>query len=165
MQRTLRVTAMLSFVVLALSIPARSAIPTATAGSSKIPKLLNQIKNHAAEANYDVATLDSCRRSPVSWRLYAETLNMIKAHANDLFQDYYELQRLRESATPAQRDAIDKLELLLRGMASSLTNIFEKMHADQSRVDSPEFRNEIHDNWVKINAVYQELCKCTKMRN
>lgn len=165
MKRALRFTALLSVAALALSIPVRYAIAAAPPDSNTIPKLLDQVKHHAAEANFDATVLDTYRHSPVSAGLYAERLNMIKEHANDLFQDYYELQRQRDSGTPAQREAIDKLDPLVREMATSLTNTYQRMNMHQGRVNMPEFRDGIRENWEKINAVYQHLCKCTDKRN
>lgn len=165
MKRTLRFTAMLGVAAFALAIPASSAFAAAPPDSTTIPKLLDQVKHHAAEANYDAEILNSLRNSNVDFRTYARVLNDIKAHANDLFQDYYELQRQRDSGTPAQREAIDKLEPLLREMATSLTNSLQKLDAHQAGVNTPEFRKGIRENWEKINAVYQHLCKCTEQRS
>jgi hypothetical protein len=124
-------------------------------------QILNQVKQHAAEANYDAALLDSYRRSNLDWRSYARTLAEIKEHANDLFQDYYELQRARNSGTQAQRVAIDKLEPLLREMATELTNTFQTLNEHQARVNTPNFRTRVHADSVKINAVYEFQCQCT----
>lgn len=165
MKRTLRFTTMLSVAALALSIPMRSAFAAAPPDSTTVPKLLDQVKHHAAEANYDAEILNSLRHSNVDFRTYGQVLNNIKTHANDLFQDYYELQRQRDSGTPAQREAIDKLEPLLREMATSLTNTFQKLDAHQTGVNTPEFRKGIRENWEKINVVYQHLCKCTEKQN
>lgn len=165
MKHVARWTAMLSVAACALLIPARGAFAAPPSDSTSIPKVLDQVKGHAAEASYDAAVLDSYRHSDVDWRTYAERLTMIKDHANDLFQDYYQLQRLRDSGTPAQREAIDKLEPLVRAMATELTNTFQSLNEHKAQVNFPEFRNRARANWEKINAVYEHLCKCTDKRS
>lgn len=165
MKRALQFATMLSLAALALLVPMRSAYAAERSGSSAIPKLLNEVKHHAAEAKYDAEVLETHRRSPVDWRVYAQTLTNIKGHANDLFQDYYTLQRVRDSGTPAQREAIDKLEPLLRDMATSLTNTIQTLNAHQQRVNMPEFRDKVLADSKKINAVYEYMCKCTDQRS
>ncbi|HEV2323491.1 MAG TPA: hypothetical protein VGS10_06030 [Terracidiphilus sp.] len=161
MKHLIRLTAALSVATLALAIPARSALAAAPPHSKPIPKLFDQVKQHAAEANYDAAVLDSYRRTNIDFRSYAQLLNHMKEHANDLFQDYYELQRVRDSGTPAQREAIDKLEPQLREMATELTNTFQKLNERQEQVNTPKFRDQVHGSSVKIHEVYKTLCECT----
>lgn len=165
MKRALQFTAMLSLAALALLVPVRSAYAAERSHSTTIPKLLDQIKQHAAEANYDAEVLESYKNSNFDLRTHAQVLTNIKEHANDLFQDYDTLQRVRDSGKPAQRDAIDKLEPLLRDMATSLTNTLQTLNAHQERVNMPEFRNMERANWEKINAVYEYMCKCTDKRS
>lgn len=162
MKHLTRLAAALSVAALALAIPARSAFAaTPPDSSSTIPKLLDQVKQHAGEANYDAAVLDSYRRSNLDFRSYALVLNHMKEHANDLFQDYYELKRVRDSGTPAQREAIDTLEPQLREMATELTNTFQKLNERQGHVNTPTFRDQVHASSMKIHEVYKTLCKCT----
>lgn len=163
MKPMIRLAAALSAAALALAIPAHSAFAaTPPDSSSSIPKLLDQVKQHAGEANYDAAVLDSYRHSNLDFRSYALVLNHMKEHANDLFQDYYELQRVRDSGTPAQQEAIDKLEPQLREMATELTNTFQKLNEHQEHVNTPKFRDQVHASSLKIHEVYRTLCECTK---
>jgi hypothetical protein len=153
--------AAISFAVLALMAPVPAAIAQATDTSSNA-KLLQQAKTHAAEANYDAALLDSYGRSDMDWRAHAQCLTNIKEHANDLFEDYYQLQRMRDKGTPQQREAIDRLEPLLRDMGTNLTDTIQNLNLHQGRVHMPSFRTRIHADYVAINKVYQLLCECTK---
>lgn len=162
MKHVIRLAAVMSVAALALAIPAHSAFAAAPPDSSStIPKLLNQVKQHASEANHDAQLMESYRRSNVDFKTYAQALTNIKEHANDLFQDFYALQRVRESGTPAQREAIDNLEPLLREMATSLTNTIQTLNTQKSEVNMPEFRKRVHADSMKIEAVYRHLCECT----
>jgi len=152
--------AALSFAVLALMASVPAAIAQ-TADTTSIAKLFQQAKIHAAEANYDAALLDSFGHSDMDWRAHAKCLTNIKEHANDLFEDYYQLQRIRDKGTPEQREVIDRLEPLLRDMGTSLTNTIQTLNLHQGRVHMPSFRTNIHADYVAINKVYELLCACT----
>lgn len=149
--------------VAALALLAPAAICAAQAqNSTSIPQLLQQVKDHAAQARYDAALLDSYARSGLEWRMHASALANIKEHVNDLFQDFYELQQMRPEGTPRQQQAIDRLEPLLRDMATSLTNTFQKLNEHQGRVHMPSFRTQVATDYQSINKVYEFLCECTK---
>ncbi len=161
MKNVIRSIAMLSIAAFALSIPASSAFAAGTPDSTTIPQLFQHVKHHAAQASFDVDILETFRRSNVNWETYGQTLNQIRKHVNDLFEDYYQLKRMRNNGTPAQQQAIDRLEPLLRDMATSLTSTIQALNADQRLVNMPGFRARIRANWVKIHAVYKLLCQCT----
>jgi hypothetical protein len=153
--------AMLRVAALALLVPAAVAFAAQTPDSASISKLFQQARNHAALANEDIELLDSGRYSNYSPQMHGLYLQKVKEHAADLFRDYYQLQVLREKGTPQQREAIDRLEPLLKDMATSLTNTLQTFNAHPSLVQMPPYRDRIHSDWQKVNAVYEQLCKCT----
>jgi len=161
MKMLIQFTTVLSAAALSLSLAVRPAFAVAPPDSTTIAKLLDQAKQHAAQANNDASLLDTYRFSEIAWQMHAQSLEKIKVHANDLFRVYYELQRIRDKGTPKQREAIDQLEPLLRDMATSLTNTFQALNAHQGRTNMPVFRTQIHADWEKINKVYEFLCECT----
>jgi hypothetical protein len=69
---------------------------------------------------------------------------------------------MRDKGTPQQREAIDRLEPLLRDMETNLTDTIQNLNLHQGRVHMPSFRTRIHADYVAINKVYQLLCECTK---
>jgi len=152
-----------AFIFAALILPASvSSAFAQTTDSIAIGKLFEQAKRHAAQAEHDAALLDSYGRSGMDWQTHAQCLTNIKGHAGDLFQDYYQLQAMRAKGTPQQREAIDRLEPLLREMGTSLTNTIQSLNLHQGQVNMPVFRNKVHADYVAINRVYQLLCECTK---
>lgn len=162
MKHPIRWTTVLGVAVIVLAIPARSAFAASQSDSKAIPKLFDQVKQHAAETDLDAAVLDSYRRSPnTNFRLYAQLLNHMKDHANDMFKDYDELQRVRDSGFPAQREAIDRLEPQLREMATEMTNTIQLLNKHQEWVKMPNFRHQVQRSVTKINEVYTTLCECT----
>ena len=158
-------SAVLRVTALALLAPAVVAFANQQSDSTSIAKLLDQAKIHAGWANDDAAFLDSHRQSNLDWQLKAQYLRKVRDHANDLFQDYYRLQNLRKKGTQQQQEAIDRLEPLLRDMATSLTNTIQMLNEHPGRTNMPAFRTRIHDDWVSINKTYEFLCVCTKPNN
>ncbi len=157
--------AILRIAVLALLAPAAAAFAAQTPDSAAISKLFQQAKEHAALANDDVSYLDANRNSNFAPGMHSLYLQKVKEHAADLFRDYYQLQSLRDKGTPQQREAIDRMEPLLKEMATSLTNTMQTYNAHPSHVNMPPFRNRIHNDWLTINAVYEHLCKCANTKS
>ena len=152
---------MLHVAAFALLVPAAVAFASQTPDSASISKLFQQAKDHAAQANEDISFLDSNRYSGLSPQSHALYLQMVKEHAAKLFSDYYQLQGLREKGTPQQREAIDRLDPLIREMAASLVNTLQSLNANPTLVHMPPLRDRIHSDYLAINAVYEQLCKCT----
>ena len=150
----------LSAVAFALLVPATRAVAQPP-DSTTIAKLLQEAKVHAAAATEDAAFLASHAQSNFDPQMHSQYLRKVSEHASDLFQDYYQLQKSRDKGTPQQRDAIDRLDPLLREMATSLTNTVEAFNEHPARANMPYFRDRIHADWVSINKVYGLLCECT----
>src|SRR5512146_1361139 len=153
--------AMLRVAALALLVPAGVAFAAQTPDSASISKLFQQARQHASLANDDISVLDSSRFSSYAPEMHALYLQKVKEHAADLFRVYYQLQMLRDKGTPQQREAIDRLQPLLKEMATSLTNTLQTFNGHQSPVHMLPYRNRIHSDWLTINAVYEHLCKCS----
>ena len=68
---------------------------------------------------------------------------------------------MTDAATPKQREAINRLEPMLRKMAHSLLNTIEYLNDNHRNVNLPGFRARIHSDYVIVNQVYKALCECT----
>jgi hypothetical protein len=152
--------AMLRVTALVLLVPVAAAFAAQTPDSASISKLFHQAKDHAALANDDITFLDSSRFSGLDFRTHFLYLENVKQHAADLFRDYYKMQMLRDKGTPQQREAIDRLDPLLREIATTLTSTIQALNANRELVNMPPFRDRIHSDYLTINAVYEHLCKC-----
>jgi len=134
-------------------------MPVAQASFSQV---LQEVKAHAQQADYDAEILDSYSSSGLSWESHSIRLNEIRAHVNDLFHDYSRLESMANNATPRQRETINRLEPIFRKMADSLIKTIQNLNANQKEVNLPSFRTRIHSDYLNINQVYEELCKCTR---
>ena len=146
---------------LAILIPGALALARTPADPASVAQVLDQVKIHAQQADYDAELLDSYARSGLSWESHSIRLNEIRKHVNDLFQDYSRLQNMTDAATPKHREAINRLEPMLRKMAHSLLNTIEYLNDNHRNVNLPGFRARIHSDYVIVNQVYKALCECT----
>lgn len=161
MKRQFSFTIALSLASLLMFMPAASAIAAQANDTKSVSEILQEVKVHAGEADYDAEVLDSYTKSGVSWESHSICLNEIRRHVNDLFQDYSRLQKVVDKASPKQREAINRLEPMLRKMAGSLIDTIQDLHENQKNVNVPSFRARIHSNYLNIDVVYRELCNCT----
>ena len=153
--------ARLSVIALALIAPAAFALATQPSDSTTIAKLLQQAKVDAALANDDAEFLVSNAQSAFDPRMHTQYLQKVREHAISLFNDYYQLQAIKDRGTPQQREAIDRLDPLLRDMATSLTTTLQIFNAHPARSNMPYFQTRMRGDWESINKVYEFLCECT----
>ena len=160
MKTMISFAAVLRFAALALVVPITSAFAAQGTDAKSIPSVLQEVKQHAGQANDDAEVLDSFRRTGVSWQSHAWCLNEIRQHVEDLMEDYSRLQTMADKATPQQRDAINQLKPLLREMTTDLEKTIQTLNENQKHVNMPSYRARIHTDYLNINRVYRELCKC-----
>lgn len=165
MKQTPTFIGMLRGAALALLASAAVAFAAQTPDSASISKVFDQAKDHAALAIEDASFLDANRYSNMSPQTHALYLQKVRGHAVELFRDYYLLQTLRDKGTPQQREAIDRLDPLLREVASSLLNTMLTYRQNPTHVSMPPYRDQVHSDWLTINAVHQHLCKCANKNN
>lgn len=121
------------------------------ADSARISELFQQIKTHAVAAEKDAVTLEMYNRSGVSWQAHATKLNQIRDHVNALGKDYAEAAQLRDEGSAWQKEAIDKVEPLLKGMAGHLQASIEHLNENKSHAKMIEFRD-----YLKAHREYAE---------
>lgn len=107
-----------------------SALP---ADSEKISQLFKDIKHHAVEAEYDADMLESYTRSPTSWQSHAASIELIRSHVNDLGRDFEDAKKLRAEGSEWQKQAIDEIEPLLRGMADHLSATIHHLNDNKNQ--------------------------------
>ena len=159
MKPRIYLAAALGLATLAWLAPMASA-SAAQAGQPSFSQVLQEVKIHAQQADYDAEVLDSYARSELSWESHSVRLREIRMHVNDLFHDYSRLQSMSDNATPQQRQIINRLEPVLRKMANSLIKTIQTLNENQKQVNMPWFRDRIHSDYLNINQAYEELCKC-----
>jgi hypothetical protein len=67
--------------------------------------------------------MESYTRMNVSWQSHAEAINKIKDHVNALTQEVAKLKAVRESASPWQKTAIDRINPYLDELGGYTTAV------------------------------------------
>ena len=126
---------------------AARASDAAAPDSAQVSKLLSQINAEALELKRDAEDLDSLTRSKLSWVSYADKISMIKEHINRAGSLLTQLGGLRNTASPWQQEAIDRVTPLLREMASNTEATIERLNRNQSRLHTQEFQEYVKANY------------------
>jgi uncharacterized protein YbjQ (UPF0145 family) len=111
--------------------------------NKEITRLLEDIKSQAADLQRDSEELESFTRSNVSWESHADELSRIKERINTIGG---KLQELRNSASPWQQEAIDRLIPVAQKLASNTTAAIEHFNKEPSRIHEPQYQQYIESN-------------------
>jgi hypothetical protein len=77
-----------------------------------------------------------------------------------LAKDQRQLNTLRDSATPEQQAIIDRLRILMGGLALSVNSTRHYLVHNQSEVNMPTFHNQVRENFAQIQRVSAAVCQC-----
>ncbi|PYV53080.1 MAG: hypothetical protein DMG98_22020 [Acidobacteria bacterium] len=102
-----------------------------------VTRLLTEAKEKAAVLSQDADQMEAFTRSNVSWESHATMLEDIKQHINDLGRVTEKLQSERNSASPWQQQAIDRMLPLMRELASNTTAAINHLKEHQTQPNTP----------------------------
>lgn len=91
----------------------------------------------------DAAELNTFTQSGVSWQSYADQLGQIKTHVNNVASIVQELSDLRIIASPWQRIAIDRVNPLLKELASNTQSTITKLNNNPGRVHMAPYKEYV----------------------
>jgi seryl-tRNA synthetase len=108
--------------------------------NKEVSQLLEDIKGQAADLQRDSDELESFTRSDMSWQSHAEELDRIKERINAIGKTISKLQNLRSSASPWQREAIDRIMPVAKKLASNTTAAIEHLNKNPLRINEPQYQ-------------------------
>jgi hypothetical protein len=111
--------------------------------SGEITGLLADARTESGMLKVDTAELDAFTRSTLSWKTFASKLDRIKDHVNKVGELTGKLNSARDSGSAWQKDAIDRINPLLRDLASSVTAAINHLSEHQSLVHSTHYREYV----------------------
>ena len=114
-----------------------------TTDSEQFLKILSDAKNEALVLQKDAAELNTFTQSGVSWQSYADQLGQIKTHVNNVASIVQELSDLRIIASPWQRIAIDRVNPLLKELASNTQSTITKLNNNPGRVHMAPYKEYV----------------------
>ena len=133
----------LALGLLTIGIPVLQA---QTPDSEKITKLFTEIRVHAVLAEDDADLLESYTRSTVSWESHSRRLNDMTVHVKDLLKDYNEAQAIRGEASDWQKEAIDQIMPLVKGMADHLSASIDHLNKNQTHTNLKPWHDYVRGN-------------------
>ena len=114
--------------------------------NKEVSQLLEDIKGQAADLQRDSDELESFARSDMSWQSHAEELDRIKERINAIGKTISKLQNLRSSASPWQREAIDRIMPVAKKLASNTTAAIEHLNKNPLRINEPQYQQYLKSN-------------------
>jgi hypothetical protein len=134
-------------LLLATLLSARLGTQAATADDSReVSKLLEDIKTQAADLQKDSDELESFTHSELSWESHAEELSRMRERINAIGETIKKLQSLRASASPWQREAMDRIIPVAQKLASNTTAAIEHLNKNPKHLQDPAYQQYLKSN-------------------
>ncbi|PYX97874.1 MAG: hypothetical protein DMG71_01840 [Acidobacteria bacterium] len=126
-------------------------LPVVSAAQNKeenpeVSQLLQQARDKAAAVSRDADEMETLTRSDVSWQTHASWLETMKDDVNDLAKYVEKLTAARNSASPWQQQAIDRMLPLMRELASNTTAAINHLKQERTRPTTPEYAEYLRQN-------------------
>jgi hypothetical protein len=112
----------------------------------QVTRLLEQARDEAAQLSRDADDMESLTRSEVSWESHAAMLERIKEHVNDLGQLAEKMEAARDSASPWQQQAIDRMIPLMKDLASNTTAAINHINQNKLRPTAGNYPEYLKEN-------------------
>ena len=156
-------------VCLAVGMAAAPALLLAASspGTSVLDKL-EDFHANAVKASANASDLASLSHTENSgWESQADQWITLKASINDMGRQLFELESLRGSATPAERDAIDHAAHHLKQMADNAEaaiKFFNDNHATLWRPDYQKYVNNIAEESARLSTTVGQFIRLEDLR-
>jgi hypothetical protein len=121
--------------------------------NAEVTRLLEDARDKAAVLSRDADEMEAFTRSNVSWQTHAEMLETIKEDVNALAKSVEKLESMRNSASPWQQQAIDRMVPLMKELASNTTAAINHVRDLQTRPVTPEYANYLRQNAETSNKL------------
>jgi hypothetical protein len=131
--------------VLLFMLPVLYAVQS-TEENPEVTRLLADAKERSAVLSRDADEMESLTRSDVSWQTHASMLETMKEDVNDVGKIVEKLEVSRDSASPWQRQAIDRMVPLMKELAANTTAAMNHLNQEHLRPTSGEYADYLRQN-------------------
>ena len=114
--------------------------------NQEVTRLLQDARDKAAVVSRDADEMETLTRSDTSWQTHASMLETMKEDVNDLAKDVEKLTAARDSASPWQQQAIDRMLPLMKELASNTTAAINHLKQERTRPTTPEYAEYLRQN-------------------
>ena len=165
-----RVSARVLALVLAIPITVSPVLWAARASndSAEITALLADAKSEAGLLKQDTEDMESFTRSNSSWQSYAITINKVKQHVNELGDLSSKLNNARSGGSPWQQDAIDRINPLLKELATNVEATINQLNQHQSLVHSSHYKEYVqatHEQATNVASLISDYVEYGKSKD
>lgn len=143
---TLALTALLLAILVISASQILMAADEPAQDSEQVAELFQQAKQSSAQLATDSEELVTFQKSHVNWESHANQLNTIKEHVNKIGKLEQELRDARESGSPWQQEAIDRVNPLLQELASNLETTINHLNNNRSALFAPPYPDYVQTN-------------------
>ena len=112
----------------------------------EVTKLLAQARDQAAVLSRDADEMEALTRTQASWETHADVLHRIKEDVNNMAPIVKKLEQERNSASPWQQQAIDRMLPLLRELATNTTAAINHLNQNKTRPATPDYAEYLREN-------------------
>jgi hypothetical protein len=102
--------------------------------------------SQVADLQRDSDELETFTRSNLSWRSHADELTRIGDRINTLGKTFQKLESLRSSASPWQREAMDRIIPLAQKLASNTAAAIEHLNKNPTHLNDPQYQDYLKSN-------------------
>lgn len=129
--------------------------------------LLKELRVQAADAAKHASVLDSLTRVPTtSWSTQGAELEAVKEDINQMGQKLADLEKVRDTAKPWERKAIDQAAPLLRQMADNTEAALKRLDDLPSTLWALDYQEPVHalaDESSRLSQTMGEVVKFAKV--
>jgi len=133
-------------ILFVLSTGGKITAATPKEDNPEVTRLLEQARDQAVQLSRDADETESLIRTNASWESHADKLNAIKDHVNDLGRLVEKLNASRDSASPWQQQAIDRIVPLLKDLAANTTAAINHINQNHTRPTTPDYAEYLRAN-------------------
>ena len=134
-------------------LPALQAAANPVPDSPEVSELLTQAKSQALQLRNDSDLMHKFSMMSVSWQSHAEQITMIKTHINELGKLLREMDSKRETASPWQQQAIDRITPLAAELASDVEKTIEHINNNQNRLHTQQYKDYLASNYEVSESI------------
>jgi len=120
--------------------------PVQNPDSEQASKLLAEAKAMAFQLKEDAQTMESYTRSNATWESHAAAINQIKERVNALGRQAMKLKDARNTASPWQKAAIDRINPFLDELEGYTEAVIENVNKHPMLLTTPEYKDYLEAN-------------------
>ena len=120
--------------------------PADVPDSEQVSKLLSEAKTMAFQLKEDAETMESYTRSNATWESHAVAINQVKERVNALGRQVTKLKDARNTASPWQKAAIDRINPFMDELGGYTDAVIENVNKHPKLLNTAEYKDYLEAN-------------------